>query len=83
MFKDIERDFVATLNDLEGDTLQEQFKNLYKSIGKYFIANADRMSKDMCVGNRGLTISIDVFPNEIITIDRKISELLMVKEDSK
>lgn len=77
------RDFVATLNDLKGDTLQEQFKNLYESIGKYFIANADRMSKDMCVGNRGLSISIDIFPNEIISIDRKISELLMVKEDNR
>ena len=68
---------IVSANDLKGDTVNEKFKDLYEKIGKYFIANADRMSKDMCFNNRCLNISIDVVPGQLITIDRKTSEFLM------
>ncbi|EQK42773.1 hypothetical protein C672_1717 [[Clostridium] bifermentans ATCC 638] len=70
-------DIIASIDNLSGNSVNEKYENLYKAIGKYFIANADRMSKDMCFNNRCLNISIDIVPGELITIDRKTSEFLM------
>lgn len=68
---------IVSTNDLKGDTITEMYEDLYEKIGNYFLENAKRMSSDMCYNNRSLTITIDIEPNCIITIDRKTSEYLM------
>lgn len=68
---------IVSTNDLKGDTINEMYDDLYKKIGRYFLENAKRMSSDMCYNNKSLTVTIDVVPGCIITIDRKTSEYLM------
>ncbi len=61
----------------EGKTLNEHFTDVYKTIGKHFIEQAEVLAGDVNELTTSVSISIDLKPNEVVTIDKTTNQIVI------
>jgi hypothetical protein len=68
---------VITWIDCKGKTDCERMESLYKKIGAYFTANAERMASDAIPTMAEINLNIAIRWDEVITINKEVKEYLM------
>lgn len=63
-------------------TTQDNFEEIFRNIGNYFINNSERLGKNVVDSTANVDVSIKLEPNCIVMIDISQSEILRKQEVS-
>lgn len=68
---------IVSWHECEGETLNNKMESMYKKIGAYFTANAERLASDYAPNTSCVELKIVISHDSIVTLDKKIEEYIL------
>lgn len=64
----------------EGKEPKEHYKNLFESVGRYILNNAETLASDVADNTSSVILTVELNAHEIVSLEKKIDFVLLEDE---